>query len=157
MRVLILMFLFVFMFTSCNGQEVKKSPKQQDGVAHNKEVKPQESWKVNKEVDENGNVTRLDSTYVWSYSSDGKELSQEELDSLMNRFTLHFERQFPKGLDHGVFGNFANDSAFMRPFINNEFFFRNWNGTDEDMEQFMKRADSLQRQFMNRFHDQKQI
>ena len=58
------LFLMVFSLLICNGlhAQTEEDPKNQK--------LPQEKVTVNKEFDENGNMVRFDSTYVFSWSGD---------------------------------------------------------------------------------------
>ncbi|HBF87088.1 MAG TPA: hypothetical protein DDX39_00490 [Bacteroidales bacterium] len=70
-----------------------------------KNANPQTNVEVNKEYDENGNLTRYDSTYTYFYSSSGDETFMN--DSVFIDFQKHFNQPF----------GFANE-----PFFNNRFF-----------------------------------
>ncbi|HSO87196.1 MAG TPA: hypothetical protein VLQ91_11630 [Draconibacterium sp.] len=89
--------------------------------AQNKKTMPEEKSIVNKEFDENGNLLKYDSTYVWQWNSD----------STMNFSfgdNFAFGKEFP-----GMFGEFFNDSilenfGFLNdhqfPSFNDEEFFQ---------------------------------
>ena len=77
--------------------------------AQDKKAEPQEKSIVNKEYDENGNLIKYDSTFVWSWSGDST-----------------FQFDFPKndffsGKDFPGFGEMFSDSAFANHF-NHPFF-----------------------------------
>ncbi|MCB0400186.1 MAG: hypothetical protein KDD26_11315, partial [Winogradskyella sp.] len=60
----VMLFLFVaILATSCNAQDTQKSSKDASDleIQNDTLLKPKGNWKVNKEVDENGNIIRYDS------------------------------------------------------------------------------------------------
>jgi hypothetical protein len=89
-------------------------------------IKPDVQINVNRELDQNGNVIRYDSTYSWSWSSDGSQPVNFELfgDSIGGRFFQSFDDGFFQSLDNPVlfddnyFNSFGsiNDSLFLHPF-----------------------------------------
>jgi len=89
-------FIFL-MFVSLLVSNIAYSQSEEDQKKSNS---PQEKVTVNKEFDENGNMTSFDSTYIYSWSSDSTISS------------------FPGDIDFSDFFNwkgsfFDNDSAFM--------------------------------------------
>jgi hypothetical protein len=88
--------------------------------AQNKKPVPEEKSIVNKEFDENGNLLKYDSTYVWQWNSD-------------STFNFSFDDNFAFGKQFpGMFEEFFNDSIFeqfgflnkpdFQPFSDEEFF-----------------------------------
>jgi glycerophosphoryl diester phosphodiesterase len=88
--------------------------------AQNKKTMPEEKSIVNKEFDENGNLLKYDSTYVWQWNSD-------------STFNFSFDDNFAFGKQFpGMFEEFFNDSVFeqfgflnkhdFQPFSDEEFF-----------------------------------
>ncbi|MBC9797916.1 hypothetical protein [Sinomicrobium weinanense] len=140
---------FIFLFTvllaviSCNGQETREDQGKEQARAES--PKPKESWKVDKEVDENGNIIRMDSTYTWSFSSDGKDISPETIDSLMGHFRQRFRSGFPDMFNEDPFDHFASDSVFSHPFFNDSLFIKQWKDRHKQLENMMRQADSLHR------------
>lgn len=94
---------------------------------------PEEKSIVNKEFDENGNLLKYDSTYVWQWNSD-------------STFNFSFGDSFNPGKDfNGLFGDFFNDSIFEQfGFFNNpglqpfsdEDFFRNFQHNFPNLKSF---------------------
>lgn len=88
--------------------------------AQNKQGTPEEKSIVNKEFDENGNLLKYDSTYVWQWNSDSTM-------SFSFGDDWAFGQKFPD-----MFGEFFNDSIFekyglfnnpsFQPFGNDDFF-----------------------------------
>ena len=153
MKKIVILFSVLFIFSSCNGQEVKE--KTNEGEANLNEVKPKESWSVDREFDEDGNLIKLDSTYSWSFSSDGKEISSKTVDSLMNSFRSRFDSDFPSKINKNFFDFFAQDSFGEKSFLQDDFFMNNWNSRMEEMEKMMKRSDSIHKFFLDGFRDKK--
>ena len=77
--------------------------------AQQKQTKPEEKSIVNKEFDENGNLIKYDSTFVWSWSGD----SAFQFEFPMNDFFA--------GKDFPGFGEMFSDSVFANQF-NHPFF-----------------------------------
>ncbi len=102
-------------FSVANAQQNKK--------------KPEEKSIVNKEFDENGNLIKYDSTFVWSWSGD----SAFQFEFPMNDFF--------SGKDFPGFGEMFSDSAFEGHF-NHPFF-----NFDEFGQQFSDSAFSQQFEF----------
>ncbi|MGE0020528.1 MAG: hypothetical protein AB7S72_12730 [Draconibacterium sp.] len=89
-------------------------------LAQEKATKPEEKSIVNKEFDEDGNLIKYDSTFVWSWSGD----SAFQFNFPMNGFFAG--KDFP-GFDESmmdsVFSNHFNNQFFnFEPFENDEFF-----------------------------------
>lgn len=85
--------------------------------------KPEEKSIVNKEYDEEGNLIKYDSTFVWSWSGD----SAFQFDFPMNDFF--------SGNNFPGFGEMFSDSAFVNHF-NNQFFNFDQFDNDEFFGQF---------------------
>ncbi|SFW11986.1 hypothetical protein SAMN02927921_00073 [Sinomicrobium oceani] len=153
MRPLIFLLTVLFATVSCSGQENRDTTPENKKQAHNDIPKPKESWKVDKEVDENGNVIRMDSVYSWSYHSDGRELSPETMDSLMQSFSQGFggHLSMPGMGGEDFFGSFATDSTMFEPFGNDSLFFKGMEQRHKLFEEMMRKADSLHRDAMESF------
>lgn len=129
----------------CNAQDKKVEPKIT-------ERQPKEEWSVNKELDENGNVIKYDSTYRWSYSNSNGEHFTTNLDSIMQSFNkfFHSENKFGWG-DEFSFSP-KTDSLLLNNFFKNDYFYENWNRQNFDIEQMMRQMDSARTEFLNLFH-----
>lgn len=88
--------------------------------------KPQIKVDVNKEVDENGNIIRYDSTYTYYYSNIDSAIDFSSFDSI-------FGQQFNNGF------NFQFNSPFFNQFPNNNF---NSLGGSKEFEEFFKGFDN---------------
>lgn len=153
MKKIAVLLSILFIFGSCNGQEVKGKENKENSNLN--DVKPKENWKVDKEFDEDGNLIRLDSTYTWSFSSDGKDISPKTLDSLMNSFRFRFDSDFPSEINKSMFDFFANDSFGEHSFLHDDFFMNNWKNRMDEMENMMKRSDSIHKFFLDEYRSKK--
>lgn len=151
MRKIVCLFSVLFVFASCNAQEDKDNKLSQNNDPELAEVKPKENWKVNKEFDEDGNLIRLDSTYTWSFSSDGKEISPGTVDSLMNSFRLRLNSNYPSMFNDDLFGFFTHDSIGASSFFQEDFFMKNWQNRMEEMEKMIQRSDSIHKEYLDEF------
>ncbi|MBN1185908.1 MAG: hypothetical protein JXB49_26745 [Bacteroidales bacterium] len=107
-------FLFLFWCFNFGGYTEAQEFKETDSLLYNV---PQEKIEVNKEIDENGNIIRYDSSYSWSYY--GNSYSSLNLDSLLG----------------GIMFQFPDDEFFgMEPFGND--FFRNLPFSNDTSSQF---------------------
>ncbi|WP_179345562.1 hypothetical protein [Winogradskyella ursingii] len=153
------LFLFVaILATSCNAQDSKIT---KDDIAKTKIkidtiTSPEGSWKVNKELDENGNIIKYDSIYTWSSSGNLKGLKQIENDSLLNKMRSMLRRQFSMFNSPNLSNSIDSDSI-MKQFFSDDFFSddsfskRMPNGFP-NLEDIMKRMEAMQQQFFNNNH-----
>lgn len=88
--------------------------------AQQKQAKPEEKTIVNKEFDEDGNLIKYDSTFVWSWSGD----SAFQFEFPMNDFWAGKDfPDFGKMFPDTVFTNhFQHPFLGLKPFNNEEFF-----------------------------------
>ncbi len=93
------LFAFVLMMLLSHTMSAQEKPEK-------KVRQPEIKWDVQKQLDENGNVIRYDSTYSWSWSN--HDFDDNLLDSL-------FEEYFGDFRLRGNPGNFP-DSVFFSPF-----------------------------------------
>lgn len=155
MRPFVFLFTVLFALVSCNGQETSEN--QNKAQAKTETPQPKERWKVDKEMDENGNIIRMDSTYTWSYSSNGRDISPETMDSLMNHFREKFRSGLPPAFNEDFFDSFTSDSAFSHPFFNDSLFKKQWEDRYKLLEDMKRRADSLHRNSSESFKKMNKI
>ena len=149
MKTVVFMTFLMIASIGCNGQENKKKYSYVNGDT-TIENQPQISWKVNKEVDSNGNVTRYDSTYVWSYTNKGTR-EQVEVDSVMNMFKNRFDTQF-NSLFRQSFGRPVwSDSLFYRKFTDPDYFMHKWKNRELDINNFILQMDSTRNAFLKNY------
>ncbi len=113
-------------------------------LADNKN-EPKISIKVNKQTDKNGNITRYDSTYEWSWTGNGKVPSN--VDSMLNKIQDQFS-----------FNQFGDNDMFKMPFDNNDSSFVSDNygemfekefGNFDNINQLIKSQRKMMENFFN--------
>ena len=129
--------LFTF---GCNAQSVDKDKKSTQN-------KPKESWKVDKEVDENGNVIRYDSTYTWSYSNVDGDTVNVNVDSMMQSFQNYFNDRMPSVFGQNLMEPMMNDSLLSRDFFAEDYFHDRFKDAFFDMDKMFQQMDSIRSQF----------
>ena len=149
MRTIIAMLL-VLCLTGCNGQ--RKGEQTVKESSKTKVDTPLGNWKVRKEYDEFGNLIRYDSTYSWSYSNIPGDSIRVNLDSIMDLFQGHFETDTRDPFMNRFFYFPEADSLFMQDFFKEDYFFKNWERHNQQMEDFMRKMDSSRNIFLKRFH-----
>ncbi len=135
---------------SCKGQEKDQNPEK---VATNDTiVKPKGQWNVTREYDELGNLIKYDSIYSWSYTNKEGDSLRVNLDSIMDNFKRYFGEMEAPFLRRD-FSYFPKaDSLMKKDFFSEEYFFRNWERHHPEMQQFMKRMDSIRNHFLKEYH-----
>ena len=134
MKTLKLLPLFCLLFFNCSGQNEQETKE--------KENEPDENITVNKEYDEFGNLKGYDSIYSYSYSSNGK-LS----DSIKSQFQKHFNKH--SFFNDSFFDDFFGRDSSSGEFHSDDFFHNGFINHDKQIEQMMKRMDSIQHLFFN--------
>lgn len=148
------LFLFVaILATSCNAQNPKpKDDNLAKTRANNKySTVPKGSWKVNKELDENGNIIRYDSIYSWSSSKNLQDLSHIEKDSLLKEMHFKMQQQFSMFKTQGYFNLMESDSI-MDQFFSDDFFTGKTPNNSPNMEDLMIRMEAMRQQFFDNRH-----
>jgi len=146
MKPVVFMTFLMMASIGCNGQENTKkyNYNKVDTATTNQ---PQISWKVNKEIDSNGNIIRYDSTYVWSYTNKGAH-EQVKVDSVMNMFKNRFDSQFNNVFRQSFGAPVWSDSLFYRKFTDPEYFRHKWKNSELDMDNFILQMDSTRNAFL---------
>ena len=151
-----MLFLFVaILTTSCNAQDSNNSKKKiaQSDIQKDSIAAPKGSWKVNKEVDKNGNIIRYDSIYSWSSSGNLKSMDN---DSIFKKMQSMMQKRF--SMFQSPNGNtFADHDSIMKQFFSDDFFkddfFSNgFNSNMPNMDDMMKRMEAIKQQFFNDNH-----
>jgi hypothetical protein len=148
----VMLFLFAaILATSCNAQDSNTSTKnpekhktQQDSIN-----RPKGNWKVNKEVDENGNIIRYDSIYSWSSSSSIKGMDS---DSIFNRMRTMMHKRFSMLQAPGL-NNFTEQDSIFKQFFSDDIFkddfFSNGMPGFSNMDDIMKQMEAMRQNFFN--------
>ncbi|WP_411896095.1 hypothetical protein [Winogradskyella sp. A2] len=151
MKSYVYLFLFTFLSISCNGQVEEQKKNETSKQDENKEnIVPEGSWQVNKEFDENGNLTRLDSVYSWSSYESLKGIDN---DSIINRMQSLMQKRFSMIQSPSISG-FTQHDSLMRQFFSDDFlmddFFSNGItlGTP-NVDEIMKRMEAMRQHFFN--------
>ncbi len=132
--------------TGCNGQQ--QTEEQATVKTEEKEAnQPKISWDVKKEMDENGNVIRYDSTYTWSYTTGNGDSMVVDVDSVMRSFHRYFNTRFPSIWDKSFAQPLWQDSLFYRDFYRDDYFYNRWQQDFFRMNDMFRRMDSLRNQF----------
>jgi hypothetical protein len=138
-KLLSIMVVALFTF-GCNAQSVDQSEK-------STENKPEEHWKVDKQLDENGNVIRYDSTYTWSYSNIDGDSVNVNVDSLMHSFENYFNDRMPAVFGQSFMDPMLNDSLLRRDFFADNYFNDRFKDEFFDVDKMLQQMDSLRSQF----------
>lgn len=112
------------------------------GITPEKNNQPDVHVNVNRELDKDGNVIRYDSTYSWSWSSDGSQPIPENLFNDSSRLGSFDKNMF---FNDPFFNPFGSDST-LNPSLNDPFF----NNFENQMQEMMQR----QRQMMDELFGQ---
>jgi hypothetical protein len=141
-RMMLLTFAILLGLSICIGQSKgadKSKMPELPKTSNEAKNKPQTNIKVNKEYDNKGNMIRYDSTYSWSYSSDGT--NAEISDSMMNEIKSHFNQEisiddfFSDALPQG-------DSVSNKNSDLNAFFASRFRQNMEQMDKLFSEMDS---------------
>ncbi|GAB4251673.1 MAG: hypothetical protein Kow0079_05790 [Vicingaceae bacterium] len=141
MKKLVLLSVVAVLLNGCNAQDKDKNE-----TSNEVQPKPKVSWKVNKEVDENGNIIRYDSTYTWTYSSNGEHVNVN-VDSVLNAFNSYFNTQMPGFFDKSIMDPFWNDSLLHKDFLMDDYFYQRFHENFLQMDEMFKRMDSIRNKF----------
>ena len=114
---------------------------------HKESTQPKISWNVNKEVDEQGNIIRYDSTYSWSYSNGSGNTQNINTDSLLQSFNSFFNNHYSPLWNESFINPFEKDSMWNRDFFKDDYFHSRWESNFFDMESMFLRMDSLRNLF----------
>lgn len=137
--------------SSCNAQEKKSEPGDQSHLQDQTEVQtePRGSWKVSKEVDENGNLIRYDSIYTYSYGNiNGKQIPPRKMDSAMASFQKYMKEVMPPSFFQGMMTHPSANDSLRNNFFEKNVFENHWEDFFPEMKQQLRMMDSLHQQFI---------
>ena len=151
-----MLFLFVaILATSCNAQDSENVPEKSSDLETQKDSlhKPKGNWKVNKEVDENGNIIRYDSIYSWSSSGNIKGMDS---DSIFNQMQSMMQKRFSM-LQSPHLNGFSERDSIMKQFFSDDFFkdgfFSNAVPSGfPNINEIMKQMEAMRQNFFNDRH-----
>lgn len=130
----------------CNAQSNNQKMSKSDTANYSENI-PKVTYKVNKKFDDKGNLLSYDSSFVWSYSSDGNKHNIES-DSVMIAFKRQFDSSFPSIFRNNFGDPMWNDSFFFRDFAAPDYFMQKWHQHYFNMETMMQQMDSLRNSFI---------
>jgi len=139
-RIWILSLLTALLFSSCDGQTGKKTEERKLTSPE-----PKTNVVVNKEYDENGNLTRYDSTYTYYYSNIENDSVLE--DSIFRKFTQEFNTTFPFSNEAYFNDLFFQDSLLKYDFYKEDFFRERFKRNMEMMDQLFNEMDQMKNEF----------
>ncbi len=147
----VIAILMILAFTGCKGQEKEKDEISKD---EKQEIaqEPKGQWEVHKEYDDLGNLIKYDSIYTYAYSNIKGDSIKINLDSIMDSFRGYFEDRmsFDWKRDFSYFPK--TDSLFMKDFFKEDYFLNNWQEHHSDIENMMKKMDSVRNAFLRKHH-----
>ena len=144
-----LMAMFLSL-SSCQSQEKKEDDIAKEEIK--KEVnRPEGTWKVEKEFDENGNLIRYDSIYSWSSHDSINDLTTLERDSLLNNFESRFYRSYSQFKNQGFEDIFEPDSLFTKHFFDDDFLDSEFGMDFIELDKIQKRMIDRQKKFLEKY------
>ena len=147
----VIAILFILAITGCKGQEKEKeevSKGQQQEMAQ----EPKGQWEVHKEYDDLGNLIKYDSIYTYAYSNMEGDSIKINLDSLMDSFRGYFDDKVTFDWKKNFSYFPKTDSLFMKDFFKEDYFLNNWQEHHSDIENMMKKMDSVRNVFLRKHH-----
>jgi hypothetical protein len=142
------MILFI---TACNGQDTTSSKNKKEAISKNEQNKPKGTWKVQKELDENGNIIRYDSIYSWSSTGNPEDLMSINIDSLMRSHQSFIHKRF-SALENQDFPYlFKEDSLFSKKFFEEDLLLKHFRKDFPEMEEMNKKMEKIQKELLNEF------
>jgi len=154
MKKYMVLCIIAMLSISCNGQVNKEQNIDTKDQKNNLVEKPEGSWKVDKEFDENGNLIRYDSIYSWSSNNKYNHLKGVDRDSLMQSFKSRFYSSFSGFKNQGFEDIFANDSLFSKQFFNADFFGSDFGKDFMDMDRITQQMIARQKQFLEKYQSE---
>ena len=144
-------FLFILAITGCMGQEKEKDEISKDEKQEMAQ-EPKGQWEVHKEYDDLGNLIKYDSIYSYDYSNTKDDSIKINLDSIMDSFRGYFEDKVPFDWKRDFSYFPKTDSLFMKDFFKEDYFYKNWERHHSDIEDMIKKMDSVRNAFLRKHH-----
>lgn len=149
-RVMFALLMGTMVF-GCNAQDGGKLENEDQAKDTLTVREPRGRWKVDREVDENGNIVRYDSIYSYSYGSMDSIPFEMDLDSIMKGIPFFSNGNLSSFMSEQNLGHiFEPDSLLQGNRVFEDFFERQRGDNFSDMKQFMQQMDSLQRTIMGK-------
>lgn len=144
-------FLFILAITGCMGQEKEKDEISKDEKQEMAQ-EPKGQWEVHKEYDDLGNLIKYDSIYSYDYSNTKDDSIKINLDSIIDSFRGYFEDKVPFDWKRDFSYFPKTDSLFMKDFFKEDYFYKNWERHHSDIEDMIKKMDSVRIAFLRKHH-----
>ena len=125
MRKLLLFLILPYILFSCSGEESKETYEEElDKKRVGNKIIPQTNIRANKTYDENGQMQRYDSVYVWSYTDPPVDSTDVSIDLVRAALKLFLESQMDPNpfQDHCL----RQGSFFNHYFLNQDYFIDRW-------------------------------
>ncbi|HUH46889.1 MAG TPA: hypothetical protein VLZ54_07035 [Arenibacter sp.] len=148
MKKIILIFLLLLII-GCKDQK-KEKRQAMDKAQKDSLGRPDGQWGVNREYDEQGNLTEYDSIYLYSYADQKGDSVQVNLDSIMDSFRGYLKKH--KKWNDEFFFFPKKDSMFMKDFFKEDYFLHCWEKEPMHMGRMVKQMDSIRNAFMRKHH-----
>ena len=148
MKTIVMALAVVLSLSSCNAQEKEQMDKSLISKTENEKPDPRGTWKVNKTLDENGNLIRYDSTYTYSYGTiDGQEIAEKDMDSALTAFRKYMEEKMPQSFSRDIMAMPSMNDSIRNNFFEKGVFENHWEEFFPDIQNQLKVMDSLHQQF----------
>ena len=144
--------LIPFWLTGCSNAQISDKDNKKAKITEYQEdtIKPKVDIKVNKIYDDQGNLIRYDSTYVWSYSNNEGDSVSVLPDSILFEFKPFIHQQFPD-FEIPDFNDFLyTDSAFYHDFFMPDYFYDRWRKSLMETDRMFREMDSLKNLFFQK-------
>ncbi len=154
MKASIFLMLLCLLHTGCHGQNTdSEKANNQEKIEHTSK-QPKGSWTVNKAFDENGNLIQYDSIYSWSSNETYKDLSAEDMDSVLESFKAKFFKHYSHFEDEGFDDVFSKDSLFSKRFFNDDFFNSDFGQDFMDIDKIIQQMLARQKALLETYQPQ---
>jgi len=135
--------------TGCSAQDKNKPELAQNDHKPLKE-EPKGTWKVDKELDENGNIIKYDSIYSWSSNDSLQNLTDKDMDSIMHHFGTTFGERFGDLSGQDFAGFFDRDSLFTKEFFGEDFMNSDFGQRFSNIDDIREQMEMMRQQFLQK-------
>jgi len=150
-NILVFTVFLAILISSCKRQENKSLAELKYSEKVSDTTMPKGSWKINKELDENGNIIRYDSIYTWSSTGKIDDLNRINIDSFTQSYRSLLNKRFSLIEEDEFSDFFLNDSLFFGDFNNPNFFNEDFDQTFMNLDEMKKRMEKVRREMLKDF------
>lgn len=142
--------IFFVVFSGCTWQD--KKDLEIALITHEKTAQndslsmPRVDIKVNKKLDNNGNITSYDSTCFYFYLNP-QGMMKSSNDSVYKHFRSFFEESYSGLMNRDMKNIFFTDTLFKHDFFNDNYFQKQFQINERMFDNMYKQIDSIQRNF----------